>query len=216
MRVRRAPGLIYRLSWDRRVRAWSRRTRDAGSDAELLALRSQLQVLQSAAADLVDSEDLDTVLSRIVARAAEAVLAPAYLLAVGAPGSPAPLVHSSGLLAERVPGMVAELLGAPPFDDNWVVVDIASARRFHGRLAAIYRPGEGALGDERSMLAAYAGHAAAALDLLMARDRARLEADRAGALLALRTTSPAQRTPPRSAPSSPRRCRGSSAAPAPA
>ena len=179
------PACIYRLSWDRRVRAWSRRRRDVGPEPELLALRSQLQILQSAAADLVASEDLDTVLSRIVSRAAEAVLAPAYLLAVGQPGSPAPLVHSSGLLAERVPGMVTELLGEEPFDSNWVVVDIASARRFHGRLAAIYRPGEGALGDERSMLAAYAGHAAAALDLLMARDQARLEADRAGALLAL-------------------------------
>jgi diguanylate cyclase (GGDEF)-like protein len=179
------PACIYRVSWDRRVRAWSRRTRDAGTNPELMALRSQLQILQSAAADLVASEDLDTVLSRIVARAAEAVLAPAYLLAVKAPGSSEPLVHSSGLLAERVPGMVADLLDNAPFDYNWVVVDIASAHRFHGRLAAIYRPGEGALGDERSMLAAYAGHAAAALDLLMARDQARAEADRAGALLAL-------------------------------
>jgi diguanylate cyclase (GGDEF)-like protein len=179
------PACIYRVSWDRRVRAWSRRTRDAGTNPELMALRSQLQILQSAAADLVGSEDLDTVLARIVARSAEAVLAPAYLLAVGAPGSTEPLVHSSGLLPERVPDMVADLLGDGPADPNWVVVDIASARRFHGRLAAIYRPGEGALGDERSMLAAYAGHAAAALDLLMARDEARAEADRAGALLAL-------------------------------
>jgi diguanylate cyclase (GGDEF)-like protein len=176
---------IYRLSWDRRVRAWSRRTRDAGLEPELLALRGQLQILQSAATELVDSENLDTVLPRIVGRAAEAVLAPAYLLAVRAPGSAEPLVHSAGLLAERVPGMVDDLLGDGPFDSNWVVVDIVSARRFHGRLAAIYLPGEGALGDERSMLAAYAGHAAAALDLLMARDRARAEADRAGALLAL-------------------------------
>jgi diguanylate cyclase (GGDEF)-like protein len=64
-------------------------------------------------------------------------------------------------------------------------VDVASARRSHGRLAALYRPGDGAIGDERPMLAAYAGHAAAALDLLMALEDARLEADRAGALLAL-------------------------------
>ena len=55
----------------------------------------------------------------------------------------------------------------------------------HGRLAAIYLPGDGALGDERSMLGAYADHAAAALDLVMALEDARREADRAGALLAL-------------------------------
>jgi diguanylate cyclase (GGDEF)-like protein len=41
------------------------------------------------------------------------------------------------------------------------------------------------MGDEASMLAAYAGHAAAALDLLIALEEARQEANRAGALLSL-------------------------------
>jgi diguanylate cyclase (GGDEF)-like protein len=66
-----------------------------------------------------------------------------------------------------------------------VVVDVVSARRSHGRLAALYPPGEGAMGDEASMLSAYAGHAAAALDLLIALADARREADRAKALLSL-------------------------------
>jgi diguanylate cyclase (GGDEF)-like protein len=65
------------------------------------------------------------------------------------------------------------------------VVDVASARRSHGRLAALYPTGEGTMGDEASMLAAYAGHAAAALDLIIALEDARQEADRAGALLSL-------------------------------
>jgi diguanylate cyclase (GGDEF)-like protein len=77
------------------------------------------------------------------------------------------------------------LLAGGDLGPNAVVVDVASARREHGRLAAIYPAGNGALGDERSMLAAYADHAAAALDLVMALDDARREADRAGALLAL-------------------------------
>jgi len=176
---------VYHVTWDRRTRVWARRSRDAGAGPELLALRSQLRILQSAAADLVASEDLDTVLPRIVARAAEAVLAPAYLLAVSDPGGGAPLVHGSGVPPERLASMAVDLLAGGDLGPNAVVVDVASARRFHGRLAAVYRPGDGALGDERSMLASYAGHAAAALDLLMARDEARLEADRAGALLAL-------------------------------
>jgi diguanylate cyclase (GGDEF)-like protein len=133
----------------------------------------------------VASEDIQTVLLRIVSRAAEAVLAPAYLLAVADPGGGAPLVHASGVPEEEIAATAAALLEGGDLGGNAVVVDVASARRFHGRLAAIYRPGDGALGDERSMLASYAGHAAAALDLLMARDEARLEADRAGALLAL-------------------------------
>ena len=66
-----------------------------------------------------------------------------------------------------------------------MVVDVASARRSHGRLAALYRPGHGAMGDEAAMLAAYAGHAAAALDLLIALEDSRQEADRASALLSL-------------------------------
>jgi diguanylate cyclase (GGDEF)-like protein len=41
------------------------------------------------------------------------------------------------------------------------------------------------MGDESSMLAAYAGHAAAALDLIIALEDARKEAERAGALLEL-------------------------------
>jgi len=181
-----SPACLYHVTWGRRrTRLLPRRRRDAGVAPELTALRSQLQILQSAAADLIASEDIDTVLPRIVARAAEAVLAPGYLLAVAAPGGGSPLVHASGVPAERVAAMAATLLGGGDLGPNAVVVDVESARRFHGRLAAIYRPGDGALGDERSMLASYAGHAAAALDLLQARDEARLEADRAGALLGL-------------------------------
>jgi diguanylate cyclase (GGDEF)-like protein len=94
-------------------------------------------------------------------------------------------VHSAGLPADAVAGTARTLLASGDLGPNAVVVDVASARRWHGRLAAVYPEGDGAIGEERSMLAAYAGHAAAALDLLMALDDARREADRAGALLAL-------------------------------
>jgi diguanylate cyclase (GGDEF)-like protein len=179
------PACIYHLSWDRRSVLRRRRRNDAAADPELTALRGQLRILQSAATDLVGSDDLDTVLHRIVARAAEAVLAPAYLLAVSAPGDGPPLVHSAGLPAEDVPAMAAALLAGEDLGPGAVVVDVASARRFHGRLAALYRAGDGAMGGEEAMLAAYAGHAAAALDLLIALEDSRQEADRASALLSL-------------------------------
>jgi len=178
------PSCLYTVSWDRRSR-FPRRRREAAADLELLALRGQLRTLQSAATELVASEDVDSALDRIVARAAEAVLAPAYLLAVRAPHGGEPLVHSAGLPAELVPGMAAELLDGGDLGPRAVVVDVASARRDHGRLAAVYPDGAGAMGDEASMLSAYAGHAAAALDLVIALAGARREADRANALLEL-------------------------------
>ncbi|TFV76694.1 diguanylate cyclase [Blastococcus sp. CT_GayMR19] len=174
---------IYELRWDRRSRLPRRRSRAA--DLELTALRGQLRILQSASTDLVGSDDVETVLHRIVARAAEAVLAPSYLLAVAAPAGGSPLVHSAGVPEHEVAGLAAALLGGGDLGSRAVVVDVASARRSHGRLAALYGPGYGAIGDEASMLAAYAGHAAAALDLLIALEEARLEANRASALLEL-------------------------------
>jgi uncharacterized protein (TIGR02265 family) len=178
------PACVYELSWDRRRRFGRRRVADA-VDPELAALRGQLRILQSAAGDLVGSEDVDGALERIVERAAQAVLAPAYLLAVASPSGGAPLVHSAGLSPGRVAELADVLLGDGDLGPRAVVVDVASTRRRHGRLAALYGPGEGAIGDETSMLAAYAGHAAAALDLIFALEQSREEADRAGALLSL-------------------------------
>ncbi|SOD94606.1 sensor domain-containing diguanylate cyclase [Blastococcus haudaquaticus] len=175
---------LYRISWDRRSRLRRRRAVDEVSP-ELHALRGQLRTLQSAATELVGSDDVDSALRRIVTRAAEAVLAPAYLLAVRAPGGGQPTVHSAGLPTEQVTALADVLLAGGDLGPNAVVVDVASARRSHGRLAAIYPAGSGTMGDEESMLAAYAGHAAAALDLILALEHARLEADRAGALLSL-------------------------------
>ncbi|MGY1745787.1 diguanylate cyclase domain-containing protein [Blastococcus sp. SYSU D00695] len=177
------PACVYHLSWERR-RRWGRR-RVPGRDPELVALRAQLRSLQSAATDLVAVDDLDAVLRRIVERAAAAVLAPGYLIAVADPHGGQPLVHASGVPAEQVPELARRLLAGEDLGPGVVSVDVRSARRAHGRLAALDRPGDGALGTEREMLAAYAGHAAAALDLVLALDQARLEARRAEALLGL-------------------------------
>ena len=176
---------VHRITWERR-RRWSRPShRGAAVDPELVALRGQLHTLQSAASELVGSDDVDSVLHRIVARAGEAVLAPAHLLVVDAPDGGPPLVHGAGVPEAELPALTARLLAGEDLGTTAVVVDVVSARRRHGRLAAIYPSGEGSMTDEHTMLAAYAGHAAAALDLLIALEDARREAERAGALLAL-------------------------------
>jgi diguanylate cyclase (GGDEF)-like protein len=180
-----AASCVYRLTWDRRSRLPGRRRDRRATDLELTALRGQLRILQSASTELVGSDDVDTALERIIARAAEAVLAPAYLLAVERPGGGAPLVHSAGLDPADVPALAAALLAGDELGAHAVVVEVASARRSHGRLAALYPTSEGVMGDEATLLAAYAGHAAAALDLIIALEGARQEAERAGALLAL-------------------------------
>jgi diguanylate cyclase (GGDEF)-like protein len=179
------PACIYHLTWDRRARLPWRRGRRADAAVELTALRGQLRGLQSAAADLVGSKDLDEVLRGIVTRAAQAVLAPAYLLAVQPPAGGPPRVQSAGLPADEAREKAALLLAGGDLGPGAVVVEVASARSSYGHLAAIYRPGHGALGGERPMLAAYAGYAAAALDTLMALEESRLQASRAATLLDL-------------------------------
>ncbi|MGY1811505.1 diguanylate cyclase domain-containing protein [Blastococcus sp. SYSU D00820] len=178
------PACVYHLTWSRRSR-WRGRPRTSSVDAELTALRAQLRALQSAATDLVAGDDLDSVLHRVVDRAANAVLAPGYLLAVHSPEGGEPLVHAAGVPGDQVRDVARRLLDGEDLGPSAVVVDVVSTRRRHGRLAALYRPGEGALGGEREMLAAYAGHAAAALDLVFALEQARQEAARAGTLLGL-------------------------------
>ncbi|MGY1660675.1 diguanylate cyclase domain-containing protein [Geodermatophilus sp. SYSU D00705] len=178
------PACVYHLTWAHR-RRWRRRRRASEVASELQALRGQLRILQAAATDLVASDDVATVLHRIVNRAAEAVLAPGYVLAVADPTGGPGLVHSAGLPPDEVDALTAVLLSGAAPGPNVVAVDVASARRTHGRLAAVFPPGDGALGHERDMLAAYAGHAAAALDLLLALEDTRREAHRAGALLTL-------------------------------
>jgi len=181
-----APACIYHVSWATWSR-WSRRRRRAGVQAELerQALHRQLTDLQSAAADLVSSDDLEQVLAQITERAASAVLAPGYLLAVHPDGGEPPLVQSFGVDPGQVAALSARLLGDGDLGSTAVVVEVASARRQYGRLAALYDCEQGQDCRERDVLAAYARHAAAALDMLSALEASRRAERRATALLAL-------------------------------
>jgi diguanylate cyclase (GGDEF)-like protein len=165
---------LFHVTWSRWSRLpWRRNGFKGSADAENVALRGQLQALQSAASDLADSDDLDVVLARIPERAASAVLAQGYLLAIDPPWGGAPLIHSAGVEADRVGALADDLLGGVDIGQEAVVVDVVSSRRHHGRLAALYAPGHRGMAAERQFLAAYAGHAAAVLDLHMALEDSR-------------------------------------------
>jgi diguanylate cyclase (GGDEF)-like protein len=176
---------LYDVTWNSRPRLSSAlRLRRRARDLELRALRGQLEALQSAASDLVGSDELGTTLARITERAAAAVVAPAYLLAVEGPDG-APLVHSAGLDAEVAATSAARLLDDGDLGPNAVVVDVATARRSYGRLAALYGPQQRGMADERTLLAAYAAHAAAALELLLSLESSRRGEARSRDLLEL-------------------------------
>ena len=176
------PACLYTITWARRSR-WRRRAEL--EDPELGVLRLQLDALQAVASDLVSSDHVEDVLQRITERAASAVLAPAYLLAVESPRSGERLVFSVGLDAERADELAGTMLAGGDLGPSAVVVDVASTRRHHGRLAALNGEGQTGPADEQRMLAVYARHAAVALDLLVAVEGSRRGEDRATALLGL-------------------------------
>ncbi|MDQ1673286.1 MAG: hypothetical protein QOC98_1848 [Frankiaceae bacterium] len=180
-----APACIYHLSWAERSRMPFRRRRHKEIDPELVALRGQLQKLQSTAAELVGGDDLETVLRRITDRAAAAVVAPMHLLAVLDPETSKPRVYGVGIPEAQVGALATQLLEGGDLGPNVVAVEVRSARRHYGRLAAIYPTNQRGPENERFMLTAYAGHAAVALDLLLALESSRRQESRSAALLAL-------------------------------
>jgi hypothetical protein len=148
-------------------------------------LREQVDALHSIASDLVSDDRLEDVLQRITDRAASAVLAPGYLLAVSSPHDGSPLVFSCGIAGDEQAQLAQRLLHREDLGPAALVVDVASTRRHHGRLAALNAEGHVGVGDERRMLTLYAEHAAVALDLLAALEGRRNGEERATALLGL-------------------------------
>jgi diguanylate cyclase (GGDEF)-like protein len=98
---------------------------------------------------------------------------------------------ADGAAAERSaaagpgPGAEARSVGSTP--GHVLLVEVASARTRFGRLAAFYPEGFRFLPQERSLLAAYAGHAAAALETAAALDEARERNETLTSLLTLGT-----------------------------
>ena len=175
----------YVLNWSPRPRWWSWRGRRRFVDDSLSVLRNKVRDVQIAAADLVSSNDVDEVLDRIVDRAASAVIAPGYLLMLRSVDGLSPVVRHRGLSPERVAELTERMLRREDLGARALSVDIVSTRKMHGSLAAVFAEGHTAMDGERLLLEAYAGHAAAALDLVTALEESRREVARTAALLGL-------------------------------
>jgi hypothetical protein len=87
----------YHVEWAPRSRLPWRRNRQQGIDPELYALRGQLQILQSAATDLVASDDLETVLRRIVTDVVPVMPPPSSVATLSMTAEPS----TSGVLVAR-------------------------------------------------------------------------------------------------------------------
>lgn len=186
--LRGAPACIYNLRWRRRRRwHWTRgEQRIAYLEEERRLLAERYEALQSTILDLVSPSDVDTVLRRIARRAADAIQAQSFLLAlVGEPGGHS--FHHVGLSNEDAERLASEVLVDQPDDrgGSRLIVDVASSRRFYGRLVAVYEFEHIFFPEERRLFAAYARQAAVALEAATALEEARRRGETASALLEL-------------------------------
>ncbi|MEA2486339.1 MAG: hypothetical protein QOD46_1450 [Actinomycetota bacterium] len=188
--VRGAPECVYLLRWSTHSRLpWrERKRRLADLESQLASLGERTEALEATTADLISPDEVETVLARIAHRAATAVTAQSYVLAVH-PGEDSGLqIHHSGLAVEEAQRIAAELEGerrTGDFSDSRLVVEVVSARRSYGHLVALNPERGSFFPEEESLLRAYGRHAAAALDVATALEEARTQGETARVLLDL-------------------------------
>jgi PAS domain S-box-containing protein len=150
--------------------------------SEMLA--SRLDELQRIVAELVSDDDLETILTKIVASAGRTVRVPAYVLALETLPTATRRVYAEGLDSSEAERLAERLLNGDDTGGARVLVsEIRSARRSYGLLAAVDPTGtRNFMDEERSVLDAYALLAAAALEVAGSLEEARLETRAAEAM----------------------------------
>jgi diguanylate cyclase (GGDEF)-like protein len=178
---------LYTVTWDAAAAAAAADEPQAlvtALEAQLQAMRERLESMYATASDLITLDDVDSALARVTERAASAVRAPTYVLAVRM--GEQLHVHSRGLVGEEADRLAAELLdGSGSQDgDSRLIAEVASSHRRYGRIMAA-SPAGGFFPSERELFEVYARYAAAVLDSAMAFDEARRQHEQSRALLEL-------------------------------
>jgi diguanylate cyclase (GGDEF)-like protein len=182
------PHCLIRMDWDPTSSA------EASLEREVKILREQIIVLteryeslESVGRELASTRDVNSMLETITRQAGVAVRAPRYLLVAQLPGDSHPRIHHVGFTQHEAEIAASGVMHAAeiPDDRSRLVVDIESARRRYGRLAVFYPDNFHFLPQERSLLMAYAGHAAAALETAAALAESRDQNTTLSTLLAL-------------------------------
>ncbi len=180
---------LYYVSWDVETTPdQDLRRRCDHLEAELRSLTTRFEALQEAGTELMTATGVDEVLECVSRRAALAVRAPQHLLAVRVAADGPLRVHHDGFATDEDAISAAEQLleaDVAEVGGSRLVVDVATVRQRFGSLAAFYPEGVRFFPQERRLLAAYAGHVAAALDAAAALEDARRESATAHVLLGL-------------------------------
>ena len=157
---------VYEITWDAELAAL---TSDPVQHVTVLeghisAMTERLDSLYATAADLIADSDLDSVLARITERAATAVRAPRYLLAVRTDDESGLHSHHSGFDEHEAADIAERLIDVPAYQlpASWLVAEVRSHRRYYGRLVAM--ADVSFFAQERYLLELYARYAATALD----------------------------------------------------
>jgi diguanylate cyclase (GGDEF)-like protein len=179
---------LYRVTWDPDT-ATDPESHARFLEARVASVTGRFEALEKMASELASISDIDCALETVARRAGVAIWAPKFLLAVRLPREREIRIHAIGLEDQEAERCAREILEDEPNEHGGarLVVEVASSEQRFGRLAAIYPEGHRFLPEERRLLQAYAGHAAAALATAAALDEARRKAATMGALFDLAT-----------------------------
>jgi diguanylate cyclase (GGDEF)-like protein len=164
----------YIVTWDEEsaAEASDPEKRVTSLEAQVIALAERLENVYATASDLVSTDDLDSVLTRIVQRAANAVRAPGFVLAVRAAADEDVRVFSEGLSHAEALQIGGTADAGDEHSSATLAVPVASSRRDYGHLVAVHPAGMRFFPQEKQLLSLYAKHAAAVLDTAIALDEA--------------------------------------------
>jgi diguanylate cyclase (GGDEF)-like protein len=184
-----APHCTYVVTWDAALAEGAADPQQlvTALEAQIVAMRERLENTYATARDLISHDSLDGALGRITDRAATAVRAPRYLLAVRSAAGEELQVHHRGFGDADALRAAHDLLDAEPDhrDGSRLIVDVRSERHHYGRLMALYPTDESFFAQERDLLEVYARFAATVLDTASALTEAQHQHDQARALLEL-------------------------------
>jgi diguanylate cyclase (GGDEF)-like protein len=180
---------LYTISWDAVLAEAAADPHQlvTALEAQLVAIGERLDNVYATAGDLMSHDDLDGALGRITDRAATAVRAPRYLLAVQMAAGDRLRVHHLGFPEGEAMDAAKTLLHGEldDRDGSCLVAEVRSPRRHYGRLMAVYPTQQSFFDHERDLFEVYARYAAAVLDTATAFAAAERQHDQAVALLEL-------------------------------
>lgn len=183
---------LFSMAWDEELVAEEQSQLNLTPDEEVKLLKEQVESLTSrldavysTAAELLESDDLDSILRRITQRAANAVNAPKYLLVAKTSIDVNYRIQWHGLLESEANTIARQVINGT-FDESdptKMLVKISSSRHDYGYLTALLPDKMKFLEHDKRTLLVYANYAAVALDVATSLAETRISDTTSKALL---------------------------------